>query len=318
MHSRTHVHPFLRSKGLLLSIIYLLSILSCQPEMSDEEIASIGRTECKRQAAFISQTGLDGNKAAYSTSEKKYKGVVLIELNTTDSPRKVYQDASWAAHGYMGSITIDDSGHAYTVPIPFVNTLDNTFSTLHRIYRIHSHTGKMELFAELPPIDSSDGVVPFGILGLYFDCHAKVLYAASVGGSTWEKNIGKIYAIRVSDRKIIDEFESEDAMGLFVCGIEGKKKLYYGLARSPDIYSVELNKKGQFQGKGKKEFTLNGLGPRGNDKARRIRMTPDGTFYIFGLDFSYNLAAQSTPPESLYQFYYNPSNSSWNFIKVVY
>lgn len=307
-------------KILQLTFLFFITLfISCEPEMKEDEIFSIGRDDCRRQPKFISDLGFNPKGVAFSTSQSNIKGIALIQISSDGkSIEKIYQDSTWGQFGHLGSITTDDSGNVYTVPIPFVNTLENSLSTIHNIYQINYQTGKLQYFTQLPKIDSIAGLIPFGILGLYFDCHGKKLYAASVGGSSAEKDNGTIYAIDYSTKKIIDQFSSKDAMALFVSGVEGSKKLYYGLTRSSDIYSIALSKDGHFKGKAEKAFSLDGLGPRGNDRARRIRMTSYGALQVYGVDFSYNLAAQADKLESLYEFIYNFETHTWNFSKLVY
>ncbi len=304
---------------ILNAVIFssLLSLVACEEKMTEDEIARIGIEPCRKPAKFISTIGFDPSKAAYSTSEQNIKGLTLIQLPASgDSIRKVYQDSSWSQYGYMSSITTDDNGNAYVAPIPFVNTLDNTLATIHTIYKVNNENGKMELFMELPKIDSIAGVNPYGILGLYYDCHGKKMYVSSVGGSTQEKENGSLYVIDIASKKIIDQLKGYDPLGLFVGGATGSKKLYFGHARTSDIYSIELSKDGTFKGKPTIELTLDGVGPRGMDKARRIRSDQYGNLLIYGIDFSYNLAAQSNKPESRYQFGYNREDKKWILMKI--
>lgn len=301
----------------LTLLSFALIWMSCEEKMTEDEIARIGMESCRRPANFISKLGFDASRSAFSSSERQTKGIVLIQLpNQFDTTRKIYQDSSWSQHGYMSSITTDEVGNVFASPIPFVNTLDNSLATIHTVYKINSETGKMEVFMQLPKIDSSAGVNPFGVVGLYYDCHGKKLYVASVGGSTIDKEKGVIYVIDPYTKSIVDKLEGIDPIGVFVGGITGEKMLYYGHARTSDIYGVELNKEGKFKGKPTVQLSLDGLGPRGNDKARRIRFDKMGNLMIYGIDFSFNLAAQSNKPETLYQFGYNRVDNKWVFMKL--
>lgn len=300
--------------------ISTILLASCANKMTEEEIAQIGIAPCRKPASFIKKLGFNPNSSAFSTNEKNMKGIVLIEFpqNPLDTIRKFYQDSSWKQFGYMGSITTDDAGNTYTAGIPMVNTLDLPIKEMNKVYKIDAITGKMNLFCTLPKPDSTEGIVPFAILGVYFDCHAKVLYVSSVAGSTRDVENGILYAIDISSAKVIDELRGYDAMGLFVGGLNNEKRLFFGSSRKPVINSIELNKTGLFKNKDvKQELSLDNLGPRGSDKARRIRYDKAGNLIIYGIEFNYSLAAQSNKPETGYQFNYNEEEKKWIFEKIL-
>ncbi len=302
-----------------LAIVMVLFLGACQEKMTEDEIARIGIESCRKPAAFISKIGFDPLKSAFTSSDNRIKGIVLIESGkaSNDTLIRKWQEPSWAQFGHMGAITTDENGNAFTAPIPFVNNLENTLATIHQIYKINQQTGRMELFAKLPKIDSVAGVNSFGILGLYYDCHGKKLYASSVGGSTQDEENGSIYVLDPKSGEILDQLNGFDAMGLFVGGITGHKALYFGHARSSEIFSIELSKEGTFIGKSKKELSLDGLGPRGMDKARRIRSDKFGNLLIHGIEFNYNLSAQTEKLESVYKFGYNKNEDKWLLLKTV-
>lgn len=310
-------------KYSIKSIVLLLIIgisTSCN-QMKEEEIAEIGIKSCRKLAPFIKQLGFNPATSAFSTTENKMKGIVLIQFpqGANDTARKIYQDSTWKQFGYMGSITTDDNGSTYTAAIPMVNTLDLPIKEMNKVYKIDAITGKMNVFCTLPKPDSVEGIVPFAILGVYFDCHAKVLYVSSVAGSTRDVENGVIYAIDVATAKVIDQLKGYDAMGLFVGGINNEKRLFFGSARKPNINSIELTKDGSFKNKNiKQEISLDNLGSRGNDKARRIRYDKAGNLIIYGIEFNYSLAAQSQKPETGYQFNYNEDEKKWEFYKIVH
>ena len=302
--------------SLCVSVLFLSS---CEEKMTEDEVARIGIEPCRKPATFIKQLGFDPSRSAFTSTDTRLKGIVLVQFpaNNLDTMQRIYQDTSWSIFGVMGPITTDETGNCYTAPIPFVNTLENTLSTINTIYKIDQQNGKMESFMQLPKIDSVAGVIPFGVLGLYYDCHGKKLYASTVGGSTIEKENGHLYVIDMSTKKIIDQINNVDAMGLFVGGFTGEKRLYFGNARNSELKSISLNKEGEFNGKPQTELSLDGLGPRGMDKARRIRFDQYGNLIIHGIDFSFNLAAQSDRPESVYKFGYNREDKKWIYMELV-
>ncbi len=329
MYGRTNVCSdkeiilFMKYIVKLITIIYcLVAVAGCSSGMTEEEITGIGLTPCRNPALFIKNVGFNPARTAFSTTELNYTGVALVELpqNPNDKiNRRVWQDSSWKLFGHMASLTTDENGSAYTAPIPLVNNLDVPVSELNNIYKIDYITGKMALFCQLPKPKISNDIVPFGVLGVYYDCHGKKLYAASISGSSRDQEKGVIYVIDINTAKIIDQLEGYDAAGLFVGGNTGEKRLYFGGLRKSNIYSVELNKEGKFKNaKVTTEFSLEQLGPRGNDKARRIRYDKLGNLVIQGVEFDYSLAAQSNRNETTYQFNFNEEEKKWKFYKIMF
>lgn len=299
----------------LTGLLFVFS--ACEKKMSPGEIAQIGIASCRNLAPFIKKTQLDPSRSGFSTNESDIKGIVLVQFpsSPTDSAaKKTWQHPTWSQYGWMGSITTDNLGNAYTAPLPKVNTFDNPLSQMNRIYKIDANTGEMSLFTILPLADTTRGVVPFAVLGVYYDCHGSKLYASSVAGSTRDVVKGVIYMIDPLTGKVEDTFEGYDAMGVFVGGVTGEKRLFFGDGRSSQIYSVALTKDGRFKGKASMACTLDQLGPRGDDKARRIRFDNLGNMIVLGVEFNYSLAAQSEKPETPYQFRYNHQEQKWETV----
>ncbi|MFY8128412.1 MAG: YncE family protein, partial [Chitinophagaceae bacterium] len=310
----------IKMKKYLYIVSSLLLYTSCKEKMKEEEVFEIGIKPCKKAASFIKTIGFDANRAAFSTSHNQYKGVVLIQApNTPTDSLHFYQDSSWKQFGYMGSLTTDKDGNTYTANIPLVNNLDYAIMDLNRIYKIDAITGKMEVFFSLPKADSINDVVPYGILGLYYDCHANKLYVSSVSGSTRNVEKGIIYVIDMETKQIVDDLKGFDAMGVFVGGNTGEKRLYFGSARTSKLFSTELNKDGTFSNKDKvsTDLTLDNLGPRGNDKIRRIRYDKFGNLTLYAIEFNFSLAAPTQKPETGYQFNFDDIEKKWFFKKIL-
>ena len=294
---------------------FFISLSSCEEEMSEEEIRTIGVTSCRRLPVFSKNTGLIPNRTAYSTEGTRKAGILMIEIpaNPNDTISKTYQHPSWSQHGYMGSVSTDDFGNAYTYPIPVVNTLNLTPEKLNTIYKIDYHSGELATWLKLP-MTSVDKSNPYGLLGIYFDCHGKKIYASSVMSSSSEAENGIIYVIDPATNKVIDQLENVDAMGLAVVGIDDKKKLFIGSARTPHIQSIELTKEGKFKGKLQYEATLDLLGPRGDDRARKIRFDKNRNMIVHGVEFNFSLAAQSEKPETVYRFSKINDEGKWKLL----
>lgn len=298
-------------------LILLLSsafIFSCKEKVNEDNVQTIGTIPCLAQPYYLSQTGLNPRTAALSTAEKKIKGLVLIEYNQDGNSfvrGKTWQHPSWSQHGWLGPIASDEKGNSYVAPVPVISVLDNPASEQNIVYKIDSRTAEMKPLIALPVTDSQSHDNPYGLLGLYFDCHARILYASSVAGSDRDHEKGVIYAIDPEAGTVIDKLEGIDAIGLCVGGITGEKKLYLGSSRHPFIYSIGIDSKGKFTGALQQEISLDMLGPRGDDKARRLRFDKTGTMQVFGIEFNYNLTAASEKQESVYYFTYDAGTKKW-------
>jgi hypothetical protein len=288
---------------------------ACNTSIPKEDASEIGLDECKKQPEFFKNSGFDLKRCALSTSEKKITGLVLLELplNPIDSNRH-WQHPSWSKFGFMGPMAIDDEGNTYVAPIPVVNILKNNPKEQNTIYRVDYVTGQMEPLLNLKS-DSISETNVYGLMGLCFDCHAGLLLASSVAGSTRTIVKGKLYLIDPKTKTIIDELEGFDAIGVGICGITGIKRAYFGLARKSEIWSVEIDKNNHFKGEPKLEISLDLLGPRGDDKARKIRFNTQGEMLVSGVEFNFNLTAPTEKQETKYQFIWNNEETKWEFVK---
>ena len=196
-------------------------------------------------------------------------------------------------------------------PAPFINVLNNPVEKQNTIYKIDAVTGEMNEFMQIPLPDSLNRNNPYGVLGLLYYCEGNILYASSIAGSDRHVIRGGIYAIDIKTKQIIDRISQTDAIGMGISYITEERRLFFGTGRNSDIYSVTLKENGKFSGKPELVFSLEGLGPRGDDKVRRIRTDAIGNLLVYGIEFNYNLIAPREKPETLYEFVYNPEQKKW-------
>lgn len=276
--------------------------------------------DCRAKPGFIDRiNGIDGKRAAISTTELNVNGLTLVELEQPQFPNskrlKTYQHESWKMAGSVGPFTLDQFGNIYIVPSPKVNVLENPIKDQNIIYVVNSGTGIMEPLINLPydsTLLTSNFRNPFGLIGITYDCEDFTLFASSVLGSTPEIEKGVIFHINPFNKKIISALKNIDAFGMIPIQMGNEKRLLYGLARTGDVYSVLLDNKGQFVGKPRKEFSLEGLGERGDDKVRKFKVNKEGDLEVYGLQFYYNLTAPTEKPESKYVFHYNSNAMTWS------
>lgn len=302
-----------KTARLLLPIAYcllLLSFTSCQ-----EELVDFDANNCKRNPPFIQTIGFDGKSSFFSTSDIRTMGLLLQQSEQPGNPNaaitKSYQHPSWKKGGWLAPILIDEAGNIYTAPAPFISMLDNPVANNNTIYKVDARTGVMEEFMRLPLADSINTQNPFGIIGIVYLCETGTLYVSSVAGSRLHEENGHIYAIDVKNKKIIDQLDHTDAMGMGITYASGKRQLFFGTGRNSDVQSITLNAEGKFFGQPQIVFSLQNLGPRGDDKVRRIRSDNSGNVTVSGIEFNFNLIAPREKQETAYQFNFDEEAGKW-------
>jgi hypothetical protein len=290
--------------------IFIFFILSSCNEKLEEVVYS--KSNCQGVPAFIKKVVPNTQGLAFSTSVKQKLGLWFIEPDENGNAKKlIYQDSTWKMGGWLGPMLTDKNGNIWCAPAPLVNVLDNPTEKQNNLYRVNPNTGKMELFLTLPNASKTSVENPYGIMGVTYNCEANVLYVSTVAGSTRKQQQGKIYCIDIENKKIQSTLDCGDAFGVGISLKDGFRKLYFGSARNSNIYSIGLNEKGSFLGKPAFAFTLDGQGPRGDDKAKKIREDAKGNLIITGYEFNFNLTAPFEKQENKYIFTYNFNVEKW-------
>jgi len=111
----------------------------------------------------------------------------------------------------------------------------------------------------------------------------------------------------------LDQLPATDVLGMGIAYTAGQRRLYFGIQQNSDVYSVKLKSNGNFDGKPRVEFSLEGLGPRGDDKVRRIRLDKDGSLLVYGMEFNVNLVPASEKQETIYSFSYDEETGKWTY-----
>jgi hypothetical protein len=295
----------------LFSVFVFLFFTACK-----NSAVEFRTNNCKGSPVFVKRVaGFITPKSYFSTSEIRTMGLVLVENSgTPERPSlRYYQHPSWKKAGWLSPIQLDEAGNVYTSPAPFINVLNNPAEKQNTIYKVDAVTGEMKEFLQIPLPDSLSSNNPYGILGLIYYCEGNILYASSIAGSDRHVIRGGIYAIDIKAKKIVDQLPAVDAIGMGISYVTGERRLFYGTGRNSEIYSVALSEHGKFNGKATLAFSIEGLGPRGDDKVRRIRTDENGNLLIHGIEFNYNLIAPREKPETVYAFEYNNDQKKWQY-----
>ena len=275
---------------------------------------------CSRIPGYFTHLGFDKYRSALSSTERNFVGVVLIELadvqNLQSDRTKLYQHPSWRSVGYVGAIATDQEGNSYILPKPTVNMERNPEDQMHTIFKIDSKTGILDSFVKLPIEFHRSLQNVFGLMGSYYDCETQTLFVSTVAGSNAQQQLGQVYAIDVNTRKTTQILDSTDILGLTLRKeLTGDYRLYYGSARESIVYSVPIDKSFKVTETPKMEIDMNGIGPRGDDRVRKIRFQSNGSMIVTGTPFFYNLTPAVINPESNYVFIQNMQSGKWELYR---
>lgn len=299
--------------GVLITAVFLIWFWQQnKPPTLPENYQAGVVTDCLAGPAFIAE--LDLENPSIDTSQQIAHGLVIREPYAEG---RYYQHETWLDAGNLGPFAYDNKGEIYVGPVPLVSLDLNPTAEQNWIYHVDSQTAVMSKYLELPWPLPPTGSNPYGILGLTYDCDTDSLYAATAAGSTAQEEVGAIYQIDLDTDEIISKIDGIDTIGLAVFnGIEGKR-LYYGLARSPEVHSVGLDATtGNFYGEPRFEFSLAAQPGGSFDNAHRIQFTRDGRMIVKGIEFSYSLQVSSEPQRNIYTFQHVPEDDSWTFLNV--
>ena len=265
---------------------------------------------CKRTPAFAAKYGLKYIAIDLRQSSES-RGMRLIDMKTG----KILKLPGWDKFGYLGLYALDDKGNIYTSPVPYVSIDINPPEEQNKILIVDTRTGKMSEFMRLPSDNPPSPKNPFGVIGLAFDCETKSLYASSVAGSSFKNESGKVFQIDPETKKIKGTLDNHDVLGLAVFkGIKGKR-LYMGMARKPEVYSVGLKEDGGFGDDFRYEFSLKDVPGGANIKAHRIKIK-NSIMTLKTREFSYSLIAASNTMRTIYTFKYIPEKDKWEFVEL--
>lgn len=270
-----------------------------------------GVTYCQAVPNFAKEMGYD--ESAIMSTNETLKGLFIYDrpLEVGQALENVYQHPSWDEAGYLGTPINDELGNIYAAPAPRVNLYDNPPEQQNTLYKVDTDTGEMAEFVAFPSPAPMSPENPFGIVGLAYDCDTKSLYVASIAGSTRAGEIGIMYQLDPQTGEVLSQLENVDAFGLGIYNRVLGKRLYFGLARKSEVWSVALDSDGTFNGKPRFEFSMVGWGTEGDEKARRIAFRRADEMILRGSQFNYNLIAGSERQQTDYILRYDPVQDIW-------
>jgi len=272
-----------------------------------------GVTACQSRPRFTAGLGL-GARAALGTSVEGLKGLAVLDPEAGAAGRPpVYQHATWDDAGYLGPWVYDRVGNIYVAPVPLVSLEENPPERQNKVYRVDTDTQVMAEYVDLPAAQPPSGANPFGVIGLAYDCDTDSLYATSVAGSTATEEVGRVFRVDLATGTVAARRDGVDAFGAAVFNGARGKRLYYGLARAPELYSIGLDERGDFAGEPRLELSLAALQSGTGDKIRRVRFGAGPAMTLHAYDFTYSLQVASERQERLFTFAYDAAGDTWSF-----
>lgn len=273
---------------------------------------------CAKLPPFIQSLGMS-ESIAIDTTVTRLPGVVLREF---DGQRRLYQHPSWSVAGHVSSTVRDQYGNIYVIPVPSIGLDTNPLERRNIVYRIDAKTGVMVEFIALPLPKESSQSNPFGTLALALDCETNSLYVSSIAGSTASNVAGTIYRIDLSSKQIIDRYDGVDAIGLGIFNYPQEKRLFFGDARSSNVFSLGLTKQGIFKKEQTPKYEVSVLAVKNGDstQVKKIRFArgPNNLFKmtLSDTEFAYRMQAETNRQFRHYEFLLDQEKLTWVFDRI--
>ncbi len=267
---------------------------------------------CRKVPQFIKR--LNMRQPAIDSKQQDHNGGLLIRDMSNNS---TWQDKSWTQSGYLAAFERDNKGNMYVAPLPYVSLILNPPEKQNQIYKIDTQSAKMNLFLKMPSTEVPNNKNPFGTMGLFYDCDTNSLYVTSVAGSLPKQEKGVIYQIDLTTNQVVSQLNNVDAIGVGVFNTLKGKKLYFGSARKPHIYSVYLDEKGHFVGKKNYELSLSEIQGGNTTVAKKFVFRRNNNKFIMTVketEFGFRLLAENNPNKKKYHFEYNIADDKWTFL----
>lgn len=284
-----------------------------QPPLKLPAQFSLGTVNnCRKIPQFISN--LNMRQPAIDSKQQDHNGGLLIR---DMSNNKIWQDGSWTKSGYLAAFERDNKGNMYVAPLPYVSLTLNPPEKQNQIYKIDTQSAKMDLFLKMPSKEVPNNRNPFGTMGLFYDCDTHSLYVSSVAGSLPQTEKGVIYQIDLNTNQVVSQLNNVDAIGIGVFNTLKGKKLYFGSARKPHIYSIYLDEKGHFIGNKKYELSLSEIQGGNTTTAKKFIFKRKNNKFIMTIketEFGFRLLAENNPNKKKYHFRYSIADDLWTFL----
>jgi hypothetical protein len=261
------------------------------------------RSDCRSLPAFVGNPafGFRSEQITASTAERAVMGLVLYDAAR---PEQGFQhpDGSWDDAGHVGAFAYDGIGNIYVAPTPRVSLLENPPTGSTTIWRIESSTGHMAPYMSIEAAAAPNERNPFGVMGLSYDCATNSLLVSSVAGSTPSQERGRIVRVDLATKTVTTLLDGVDSIGLVIARVGGEQRLFYGLARRNEVWSVSLNDSGTIHGAPQFAFALDVVGATPSERVRKLDVY-EGTLRMTMVPFAFTLQAGSEEQQRVARVY---------------
>lgn len=267
-----------------------------------------GVLECRGFPQFTRQYGFTGG-IVISTANRERSGLVLHD---PAQPSRGFQhpNGTWDDAGDLGPFAVDRQGMIYVAPVPRTDLLRNPPAKATTIWRVDTESGEMRPFATIEAAAPPSERNPFGVVGLAYDCTTNSLYAASLAGSAPREERGRLVRLDLTSGKQSVVLDGVDALNVAVANTPSGKRLYYGLARSGELWSLGLDDAGGARGEARLEADQALLGTTSEEKVRRITIS-QGTMELAVVPFAFTLQARSDSLQRQITLRYDAATQRW-------
>ena len=267
---------------------------------------------CARLPSFLKSLHIS-QPVMIDLSQKHFKGIALLHGQQFS---KAMHPKQWEQYGHFGTYTLDKEGNIFLVPMPYISIKPTTFNLQKNIYRLDSHTGKIEIFMHFDNVHPSPRN-PYGINAITFDCDDNTLWVAAIDETDYQTQRGVIYHIDIQTKRILSQIEGTDVLTLSILKNKKSKYLLAGGARENVLYAYDLHhyQAEQYNPNFKpvKLFTL----PVSNEYIRKIKIKDKNHLRLETIPFSYTLITQTSKEDrKFYDLFWEDKTKKWVFSKI--
>ncbi len=297
-------------------IVFIATIVVINLKSNNKEIlniANIGEFKriktCAIQPLFLSKLKIP-QPIAIDLSQQQYRGVAFLfgpNLMQSVHPK------SWTRFDHFSSYILDQKGHMYLTPMPYITISPNTFTFQKNIYTLNSHSGKLSIWMSIDEVKAGANN-PFGLIALDYDCDDNSLWVSAIDESSYSESRGVIYHIDVDSKKILQKVEGFDALSVKLLKSNRGKYLLVGSARDNGLYRYEIKGK-QLSNIPAKVLELSDF----NERIRKITIARDNTLRLETIPFAYTLVAETGEDSTIRENYYaiwSPTLLKWKIEKI--